>query len=163
MLKLRMYFIALPTAVILFVFIAAPRVTVGQAPPAYPAPEHTGVIGPQLIAWSMLQKPQPVPQQPEPIPTPDKAQPTAPPSQDQPSQKKDAQPEPKSQQTMAQSVVGTIAKVSSKCVLQTSQNITYQLDDQDKAAQYIGKRVKVTGTLNRATSTIRVRSIELLS
>ncbi len=30
-----------------------------------------GILGPQLIAWSEMQKPQPVPQRPEPVPVPD--------------------------------------------------------------------------------------------
>ncbi len=37
---------------------------------------------------------------------------------------------------------------------------TYKLDDQEKAKQYVGKSVKVTGTLDSATNTIHVASIE---
>ena len=37
---------------------------------------------------------------------------------------------------------------------------TYKLDDQEKAKQYVGKNVKVTGTLDAATNTIHVAAIE---
>ena len=141
-----------------------------QLPPANPAPGHNdNVIGPQLIAWSALQKPEPVPQQPQPIPTPNQAQPSSQnPSQsqtapDQSAHPNQQQPEPETEQTTSQSVSGTIAKVNNKYVLQTSDSVTYQLDDQSTAGQYVGKRVKVTGTLDRARGVIRVRSIELLS
>ena len=150
-------------------FVAA--FAAAQMPPVNPAPgQNDGIIGPQLIAWSALQKPEPVPQKPQPIPGPDQAQPS---SQDQ-SPRQSAQPDqstqpnaqqtdPETQQTPSQSVSGTIAKVSNKYVLQTADSVTYQLDDQSAAGQYVGKHVKVTGTLDRATGVIRVRSIELLS
>jgi hypothetical protein len=141
-----------------------------QLPPVNPTPDRNdGAVGPQLIAWSALQKPEPVPQQPQPIPNPDQAHPgsqnpsqsqTAPDQSAHPNQQ---QPEPETEQTSAQSVSGTIAKVNNKYVLQTSDSVTYQLDDQSTAGQYVGKHVKVTGTLDRATGVIRVRSIELLS
>jgi len=39
---------------------------------ARPAPRTgDGILGPQLIAWSEMQKPQPVPQRPQPVPVPD--------------------------------------------------------------------------------------------
>jgi hypothetical protein len=156
-------------AVIAF-FVAA--IASAQMPPVNPAPgQNDGVIGPQLIAWSALQKPEPVPQKPQPIPGPDQAQPSSPDQQppnksaqpDQSAQPNSQQPEPETQQTTSQSIFGTIAKVSNKYVLQTSDSITYELDDQSTAGQYVGKHVKVTGTLDRATGVIRVRSIELLS
>jgi cytoskeletal protein RodZ len=139
-----------------------------QVPSVNPAPgQSDSNVGPQLIAWSALQKPQPVPQQPQPIPPPDQSQPSSqsqsqtPP--DQSTQSNPQQPEPETQQTTSQSISGTIAKVNNKYVLQTSDSVTYQLDDQSTAGQYVGKHVKVMGTLDRATGTIRVRSIELLS
>jgi len=143
-----------------------------QMPPVNPAPgQNDGVIGPQLIAWSALQKPEPVPQKPQPIPGPDQAQPSSQNQQsanqtaqpDQSAQPNAQQPEPETQQTTSHSIFGTIAKVSNKYVLQTADSVTYQLDDQSTAGQYVGKHVKVTGTLDRATGVIRVRSIELLS
>jgi Protein of unknown function (DUF5818) len=141
-----------------------------QLPPVNPAPDQNdNAVGPQLIAWSALQKPEPVPQQPQPIPTPDQAHPGSQnPSQSQTAPDQSAHPnpqqsEPETEKSTSQSVSGTIAKVNNKYVLQTSDSVTYQLDNQSTAGQYVGKRVKVTGTLDRATGIIRVRSIELLS
>jgi hypothetical protein len=146
-----------------------PLFSAAQVPTVNPSPsEKDGIVGPQLIAWSALQKPEPVPQKPQPIPGPDQAQPS---SQDrqQPSQADQAaktdtpQTEPETQQTTSQSVSGTITKINNKYVLQTDDSVTYELDNQPSVAQYVGKHVKVTGTLNRSTGIIRVRSIELLS
>ncbi len=40
---------------------------------------------------------------------------------------------------------------------------TYQLDDQEKPKDFAGQKVKVTGTYDRATKTIRVEKIEAAS
>jgi hypothetical protein len=143
---------------------------IGQQKAPKPTPAD-GVLGPQLIAWSEMQKPQPLPQQPEPLPQPDTKsgqQPTPDQSekdksgQDK-SDKNAQQPDSGAQPSTAQSVSGIVMKVAGKYVLETADNLAYQLDDQDKARQYEGKRVKVTGTLDRTTSIIHVTSIELLS
>jgi uncharacterized protein DUF5818 len=162
----------IPQSTLLGLVVMAAAFACAQLPPVNPAPgQSDGVIGPQLIAWSALQKPEPVPQRPQPIPGPDQAQPSSQnqqsPSQsaqpDQSTQPNAQQPEPETQQTTSHSIFGTIAKVNNKYVLQTADSVTYQLDDQSTAGQYVGKHVKVTGTLDRATGVIRVRSIELLS
>ena len=131
--------------------------------PAKPAPgQNEHILGPQLIAWSEMQKPQPVPQQPQPIPAPDtKADQPTPSPDNRPDSK--AQPEPDAQQSTAQSVSGTIVKAGGKYVLQTADNMAYQLDDQEKASQYEGKHVKITGTLDRTTGILHVRTVELMS
>ena len=133
--------------------------------PAKPAPgQNERVLGPQLIAWSEMQKPQPVPQQPQPIPAPDAKTDQSSPSQDgKVESKNQQQPEPEAQQSTAQSVNGTIIKVGGKYVLETPDNLAYQLDDQEKARQYEGKHVKVTGSLDRATGILHVKSVELMS
>ena len=132
---------------------------------AKPAPgQNEHVLGPQLIAWSEMQKPQPVPQQPQPISAPDAKTDQSSPSPDSKAEPKgQQQPEPEAQQSTAQSVNGTIIKVGGKYVLQTPDNLAYQLDDQEKARQYEGKHVKVTGSLDRATGILHVKSVELMS
>lgn len=56
---------------------------------------------------------------------------------------------------------GTIVKDGSKLVLKdTTNKMVFQLDDQTKAKQYVGKDVKVTGSLDASTNTIHVESIE---
>jgi hypothetical protein len=133
--------------------------------PAKPAPgQNEHILGPQLIAWSEMQKPQPVPQQPQPMPAPDaKTDQTSPAPNSKSQPKAEQQPEPEAQQSTAQSVSGTIVKVGGKYVLETPDNMAYQLDDQEKASQYEGKHVKVTGSLDRATGILHVKSVELMS
>lgn len=130
-----------------------------------PAPDQNErVLGPQLIAWSEMQKPQPVPQQPQPIPAPDtKSEQSSPAPDSKPEPKAQQQAEPDAQQSTAQSVSGTIVKVGGKYVLETPDNLAYQLDDQEKASQYEGKHVKITGTLDRATGILHVKTVELMS
>ncbi|MFB3921118.1 MAG: DUF5818 domain-containing protein [Terriglobia bacterium] len=41
-----------------------------------------------------------------------------------------------------------------------STNTVYLLDDQEKAKEFAGKNVKITGTLDAATSTIHVKDIQ---
>jgi hypothetical protein len=48
-------------------------------------------------------------------------------------------------------------------VLKTADNMTYQLDDQARAKQYEGKQVQITGSLDSATSTIKVQDIKQAS
>jgi flagellar basal body-associated protein FliL len=66
-----------------------------------------------------------------------------------------------SQTSDAQAFTGKIAKSGGKLVLKNSvTKSTYVLDDQDRAKQFEGKDVKVTGTLDEAANTIRVATIE---
>lgn len=139
-----------------------------QQSPLNPAPgRNEGILGPQLIAWSEMQKPQPVPQKPEPLPPPDgrsePAQSPATQSQAEPPAAQQTQPEPDSQKSTGQSISGTVVKIGNKYVLETADNLAYQLDDQDRARQYENKHVKVMGTLDPNTGVIHVKSIELLS
>ncbi len=61
----------------------------------------------------------------------------------------------------SQTFAGKIAKAGSKFVLKDSATkATYALDDQDKAKQFDGQSVKVTGKLDEQTHTIQVASIE---
>jgi len=70
-------------------------------------------------------------------------------------QNNDAQPQD------AKPFMGTIKKEKGKLVLKdTVANVSYQLDDQDKAKQFEGKQVKVTGKLDMTTNLIHVENIE---
>ena len=57
------------------------------------------------------------------------------------------------------SFTGTVVKAGDKYVLKTAAGKTYQLDDQDKAKQFKGKQVKVSGSLDKATSMLHVTDI----
>jgi len=75
------------------------------------------------------------------------------PSQDSPSS---------SMETQGSSFTGTVVKAGGKYVLKTS-DMAYQLDDQQKAKQFVGQQVKVNGTLDSNTSTIHVADISPMS
>ena len=56
---------------------------------------------------------------------------------------------------------GKIVKSGNKFVLTDTYNkTTYQLDDQQKAQDFLNKNVKVNGVLDPATGTIRVTAID---
>jgi hypothetical protein len=58
---------------------------------------------------------------------------------------------------------GKIVKSGTRLVLSDAGNkTTYQLDDQQKAHDFLNKSVKVIGTLDASTGTIRVTAIELV-
>lgn len=121
-----------------------------------PSPAHPSDIpGPQLIAWTEAQKPQPVPQ---PLPPPDR------PVQ-QPDQRaaQPANPQAQPQPPAVQTFTGTIVKDGSSYILKVSKNNVYQLDDQEKAKRYEGKQVKIEGTLDANGNSLHITSIELLS
>jgi len=59
---------------------------------------------------------------------------------------------------------GKITKEDGKLVLKDPvTKVSYKLDDQTQAKQYIGKSVKVSGKLDMNSNTIQVDSIEPLS
>jgi hypothetical protein len=68
------------------------------------------------------------------------------------------------QQDDSKAFTGTIMKQGNKLVLRdASANINYKVDDEDKVKDYIGKQVKITGTLDTSTNVIHVDSIEVVS
>jgi hypothetical protein len=116
-----------------------------------PNPDFT-----RLIAWSQLQNPQPMPQpKPDPAPLPGQQREQLPDRQQPQPANADAQ-----QQLPVQTMTGTIVKEDGRYVLKASDSKTYQIDDQEKAKQFEGKQVKIAGSLDMSTSTIRVQSIE---
>ena len=100
-----------------------------------------------------MQKPQPVPQ---PLPPPD----NRPDPQPAPPAKPHAE-----QQVPTQTFTGKIVRNGEKYVLRVSTNTAYQLDldQQSDAKQYENRDIKIVGTLDDGSSTIRVVKIELLS
>jgi hypothetical protein len=126
---------------------------VTQNPQSQPSPAlPSDILGPQLIAWSQTQTPQPVPQ---PLPRRSVPQP------DQ--QPEGANPSAQQQQPTLQKFTGTIVKADGAYVLKVSTTNEYQLDDQEKAKKYEGKRVTVGGTLDAEGSSLHVINIELVS
>jgi outer membrane biosynthesis protein TonB len=131
------------------------------------------VPGSYLIAWSGMQTPQPVPQpSPRPMPpTPDPQPETEPskhpapaPSQpSEPGQAESSQAQIQTPEPAAQTFTGTISKEGDSYVLKVSDTSSYKLDDQDKAKQYEGQRVRVIGSLDTSSNLIHVQKIEPVS
>jgi len=68
------------------------------------------------------------------------------------------------QQQPVQKFQGTIVKSKDKYILQDkTSGATYQLDNQDKAKEFSGRDVKVTGTLDPSTNTIQISDIQAQS
>jgi len=123
--------------------------------PANPAPVTSGDSG-TLIAWTMMQQPVPMQSQNPP------AREQQPDSQYK--QGRDAQRDQEMEREPAtQSFAGTVMLENDRYVLKTSDNNTYQLDDQERAKEYQNKQVQVMGVLNTETNVIRVRDIKMAS
>ena len=127
-----------------------------QSQPTQEFPENS-LVSRQLVAWSRLQKPQPTPQ---PLPPRD----TPIPQPDQQGQQSKQPADPQNQPPApAQSFTGWIIKDGGKYILKVTSNTTYQLDAQSDVKQYENQEVKIIGSLDTASNTIRVVKIELLS
>jgi hypothetical protein len=110
----------------------------------------------QLIAWTRLQEPQPAPQ---PLPPRDNR--IARPDQQG---KQPSEPQtPQDQSPTAQSFTGEIIKDGNKYVLKVASNVTYDLQEHDELQQYENQSVRVVGSLDKSTNTIRIVKIDLLS
>jgi Protein of unknown function (DUF5818) len=110
------------------------------------------ILGSPLIVWSESQKPQPVPI--------DAVHP------DQQSQDQRAIQPMEPDRTHSgihelQNFTGTIVNAGSRYVLILSSEVVYQVDDQEKARAYEGKRVRISGNLDSGSSVVRVISMEL--
>jgi hypothetical protein len=133
----------------LILFLATIPLGFSQDGSAQPCPDVVpGTVGCQLVAWSHLQDPVPLPN------------PEAKPDQQQPEQSQSTQAQP---QSAMQKISGIIVRMGDKYVLKAGGTTTYQLDDQEKAKRYQDQQVTVVGTLDTASNTIHVESIQLPS
>jgi len=65
------------------------------------------------------------------------------------------------QNALVNTFSGKIVKSGNKFVLAAADNLTtYQLDDQQEAQDFLNRSVRVTGSLDASTGTIRVRAID---
>src|SRR5258708_38886918 len=124
-----------------------------QPKPAMPS----GILGPQLIAWSQVQKPQPVSQ---PLPVSDRSVEQL--TQDRGQATSATSQEPPRQPPTAQTLTGTIVKDGSLYLLNESGSKPYELDDKDRAKQYTGKRAKATGPHHPKTNSFHLTNITLI-
>jgi hypothetical protein len=109
----------------------------------------------ELLAWAQSQKPDPVPS-PKPVPLPDQ-QPEHPPAPQQPPY---GPPDDTQKESARQTFDGTILKSGKKYVLKTEDKAPYDLDDQERAQKYEGKKVQVVGTLDEASRLIHVQEMK---
>ena len=101
-----------------------------------PSQQHAkSQAGKHLIAWTQDQKAVPV-------------------------QGTTAQQDETQKQPAAQAFTGMIVKSGGMYVLQTAENVTYQLDDQERAKAYEGKQVQVTGSLDKSANMIKISDIK---
>ena len=111
----------------------------GQQPGTLPA----DIVGPPLIAWSELQRPQPIP---DFSPLFDLSR-----RKEQPEQKR----------RTAIELSGTIIKDGSVYVLQLAKS-RYPFKEQERAVPYEGKDVRIVCTVEPATEALDVLAIETL-
>jgi lipoprotein-anchoring transpeptidase ErfK/SrfK len=110
------------------------------------------------IVWSETQTAQPVSAD-KATPTPDQQQQAPDSPSATPTQTSGAQAQSDS---ATQTFTGTIVRIGDKYVLKTTDNMTYQLDDSDKAKEFEGKQVKVTGGLDTKAKLIHIQNVELV-
>lgn len=141
-----------------FLLAVAPLAFAQQPQPAPQVPEDAFVTQ-HLVSWTRFQKPQPAPQ-----PLPPRDTPVPQPDQQDKQGNQPADPQGPSQQTpTTQSFTGRILKNGSKYVLKVASNTTYELQGEGDVGQYENQTVKVIGSLDTGSNTIRVVKIELLS
>jgi len=149
----------LPAIAALLVLGFSPAAAQESIAPAGDTPSY------DLIAWSWMQTPEPIPQQ---SPAPD-AQPQAQQTPSEPAEpgqnSSSAQPDAASSQsdTAIQSLVGTISKDGDSYVLKVSDTASYKLDDQKQAKRFEGQKVRVSGIVDMNLDLVRVQKIEPLS
>lgn len=120
----------------------------------------TLVIG--LAGISLYAQQDPAAQTPPATPPQEQQQTPPPDQQSQPTSQEQTSQSPAAQQPQIFS--GKIVKSHGMAVLRDEATSTdYKLDNEDQAKQYMGKNVRVTGTLDPSTNTIRVTNIEMSS
>jgi len=114
----------------------------------------SGTLGCELVEWSRLQ---------DPVPLPDSGERPAPRDQQrdpQPSQSPSVRAE---RQGPMRTFTGIVVSQGQKYVLKAGESTTYQLDDQNLAKQYENRQVKVIGALDGDSNILCIRSIGLFS
>ena len=86
------------------------------------------------------------------------------PAQDTPQSAQSQSQAASAQNQTAKEFMGTIVKDNGALMLKDSTgNVSYKVDDESKVKDYVGKQVKVMGTLDSETHVIHVDSIQVIS
>ena len=133
-------------------------------------PAIANLSGAPLVVWTQTQNPQPIPQAESPNVTPDPQPETPAPTAQTSSQAPQTggsadqgHAEGAASDATAQTFTGTVSKEGDGYVLKVQGPTAYQLDDQDKAKEFDGQKVRVVGTLARDSNMIHVQKIEPLT
>ena len=129
------------------------------------AQDSSHMLSSDLIAWSGMQQPsapeqRPQRQQPTPDPNP-QSQPAPDPTPN--THTPQASSSAETSASPAQTFTGTINKEADSFTLKVSDTTSYKLDNQEQVQQYVGQRVRVTGTLDSASNLIHVERVEPMS
>lgn len=118
-----------------------------------------------LVAWSFMQQPQaPERSQSQPQAKPEPTPETQPSQNPTPAEPGEQHASPESQtEPSAHTFTGTISKEADSYVLKVSDSTSYKLDNEQQVQPYEGRRVQVTGTLDRSINLIHVEKIEPMS
>ena len=115
--------------------------------------DHGSQPGSELIAWTQTLQTSPAPL-PQPL---QQVEHRDAPGLDQ--QPASVQQDDTQQQHATQTFAGTIMKSGCQYVLRTPDNVTYMLDDQERAKKYEGKQVQISGSLDESGGTIHLKDM----
>jgi Protein of unknown function (DUF5818) len=124
----------------------------------------TAALAMTLSAMSFAQQDQSAPSNSQPTSDMQNGQQTNPeqqgtqPSSQSPDSSSSMQNSQGMQNAAGSTFTGMVVKAGSKYVLKTADS-NYQLDDQDKAKQFVGQQVKINGNLDSSTSMIHISDI----
>ena len=145
-------------AVSAFWLVMATPVFSQNQPARQPCPDvDAETLGCELIAWSSLQQPRPLPDATSP---PDRQ-----PKETEPEKRRGEEPKRRAASATSQrdqslqTIAGVIVRNDGLYCLRVSSSVDLPLDDQKLAQRYDGKRVLVTGTLRPDDRILRVDHI----
>jgi hypothetical protein len=125
-----------------------------------PCPDVTSeTMGCELIAWSRLQEPTPLPDATSPPDGQPKEKEKGRLEKRVEGQESDLNPQRQSSQT----VTGVIVRNEEMYCLKVNADLTLVLDDQEVAQRYQGKRVNIKGLVDLELKTLRIESIGAVS
>ena len=122
----------------------------------------TAALAMTLSAMSFAQQDQSAPSTSQPTSDMQNGQQATQPSSQSPDSSSSMQNSQGMQNAVGSSFTGTVVKAGGKYVLKTA-DANYQLDDQDKAKQFVGQQVKINGNLDSSTSMIHIADISPIS
>jgi hypothetical protein len=134
-----------PSALAVSVFwLATATLSWSQSQPdREPCPDVTAdTLGCELIAWSGLQRP---------VPLPDAAYPS------------DRQAKEQADEESRQTIPGVITKSAGQYCLRVSSEVAFVLDQQNIGESYEGRRVTITGIIDARTKRLHIESVAPIS